>query len=121
MGDKVRDQISKADDGEEDEFEEIWDEFTDETEDDVIGLCISFLVTQALRKLFGGCLPDAERKDEGLHTNTESLYLAGTGLVAGYVIILTKQMDKATYGRFIPQIKNIFAMIFAWCTYFSIT
>ena len=50
-------------DGEEDEFEKLWGEEVAETEDDVMSLCVSFLLVQTLRFLISGHLPDAEGND----------------------------------------------------------
>jgi len=58
--DRVRTVVAHMDDDEEDEAEILWDEQTEETEDDVAGLCCSFMFVQALRFTVAGDLPNAE-------------------------------------------------------------
>merc|ERR1719162_2189185 len=47
-------------DGVVDEYEKLWNEDVIETENDVVDLCISFLVVQEFRFLINGSLPDVE-------------------------------------------------------------
>lgn len=63
--DVIRTHVSLADDGDVDEFEEAWDDETEEAENDVAGLCISFLLCQVLRFHIGGILPNQEGEEEG--------------------------------------------------------
>merc|ERR1712151_206339 len=56
----IRYKVSMGDDGEEDEFEEMWDEETEECENDVMGLTLSFNLMQACRFLITSVLPNQE-------------------------------------------------------------
>lgn len=85
--DFVREHIASRD-SVKDEYEEMWDEGTEEAENDVIGLTLSFLGLSCLRYLSTGVLPDPEGEDE-LEDKDKILYaglacLAAT--VAGCVI-----------------------------------
>ena len=60
----IRDKISASDDGEKDEFEELWDEHCEDAENDVLGLALSFTAVSALRFWITGCLPNQEGKEE---------------------------------------------------------
>lgn len=62
--DNIRERVMLGDDGEKDEFEKLWDEETEEAENDVMGLVISFLTIQATRFAISGCLPNQEGKEE---------------------------------------------------------
>eukprot|EP00929_Paragymnodinium_shiwhaense_P012897 TRINITY_DN120775_c0_g1_i1.p1 TRINITY_DN120775_c0_g1~~TRINITY_DN120775_c0_g1_i1.p1 ORF type:complete len:1004 (-),score=263.48 TRINITY_DN120775_c0_g1_i1:244-3255(-) len=55
-----RKRIALGDDGEVDEFEELWNEQTEDAENDVLGLVLSFLTTQAVRFSVTGRLPSNE-------------------------------------------------------------
>lgn len=92
MTDAARLKIAMADDGEEDEHEKLWDEETEETEDDVIGLAISFLLTQALRFLIAGALPNAEGEDEDWHSRWQCAVL----IVISFVFV-TVQIVRNMY------------------------
>ena len=60
LTDWLREWVSLADDGQKDAMEEAWDEATEETEDDVMALTCSFLVSQSVRYWVYGVLPDEE-------------------------------------------------------------
>jgi len=57
--DFVRERISNAD-GVIDEHEQLWDQETEESENDVVGLCLSFTTVQSVRYFVAGHLPDKE-------------------------------------------------------------
>jgi len=59
LTDNVRYKVAMAD-GEESEFEEKWDEETEEAENDIMGLTISFNLAQAIRFANSDYLPDQE-------------------------------------------------------------
>merc|ERR1719329_293709 len=61
--DTVRERIALGD-GKKDEFETLWDDETEEAENEVFGLALSFTATQAIRFLVGGALPDIEGGEE---------------------------------------------------------
>mmetsp|Transcript_43333 Transcript_43333/g.99861 ORF Transcript_43333/g.99861 Transcript_43333/m.99861 type:complete len:589 (+) Transcript_43333:96-1862(+) len=60
----IRTKVSHGDDGEIDETEKLWDEETEEAENDVFGLAVSFLLVQSLRFLICGNLADEEGEEE---------------------------------------------------------
>jgi len=65
--DNIRERISRGDDGKVDEFEKKWDEETEEAENDVMGLTLSFLTINAMRFSLTGCLPNQEGKEDECH------------------------------------------------------
>jgi hypothetical protein len=62
---QIREKINLADDGRLDDKEELWVEETTETEDDVMGLTVSFVIVQVLRFLTTGIFPNEEGEVEG--------------------------------------------------------
>mmetsp|Transcript_74612 Transcript_74612/g.139311 ORF Transcript_74612/g.139311 Transcript_74612/m.139311 type:complete len:588 (-) Transcript_74612:149-1912(-) len=74
---KLRTKVSHGDDGEIDEAEKVWDEETEEAENDVFGLAVSFLLVQSLRFLICGSLADEEGEEE-----EEVLFSHGLGQTA---------------------------------------
>jgi len=57
---RVREHIMLADDGEKDDYEELWDESTAEAEDDIMGLTVSFLSVQSIKYGICGFLANQE-------------------------------------------------------------
>jgi len=121
--DHVRDSVARGDDGKVDKSEELWDEVTEETEDDVIGLAVSFLVVQTLRLLVGGTLPNAEgeESEEGSssHSNWQVLMLVVIGTSFVLVEVLRMLYIKFEFPRLTPQMRNIVIMSFSWCIFFA--
>jgi len=95
--DFVRETIS-GDDGDKDVFEELWDSECEESENDVMGLALSFTTVNALRFLITGCLPNQEGKEEGCgseeflyeHTMSEKVALVGLGLVFAFGVFVIR-------------------------------
>lgn len=107
MSDKMRAKIALGDDGEEDDFEIIWDEGTEETENDVLGLTMSFLCTQVIRLLIWGKLPndegefEEEGKEEGRRLSEEGtsqvhqgmlLVATGCGVMLTVILLTTFEL-----------------------------
>jgi len=131
--DIFREHVSKSDDGEVDEYEEKWDEETEECENDVAGLSLSFLTVQAIRFAVGGHLPDTEggeplglMRDHGL---TQWLTLIGCGMVCGALGISLLYMegllshDSAGYEfkrRCLSICGDYFTFGNAWCLYYGV-
>jgi len=115
-----------AKDNKKDEREKLWIHHTKETEDDVIGLCISFLIVQVLRFIICGVMPDVEGEDgEGTpdHTIFDSLYLIGIGMVwiaARLVRTAISEHHLPFSDRKREQIGLITTMGAAWCLLFSV-
>jgi hypothetical protein len=61
--DVVREKIANSDDGVVDKYEAKWDEETEDAENDVAGLSLSFLTVQVIRFVISGDLPDQEGAD----------------------------------------------------------
>lgn len=122
----VREHVNMADDGELDEAETLWDEVTAETEDDVVGLVVSFTMVQAFRLLIGGTLPNEEGEEpspeRAEHTNWQVFMLSGLGYVAFSIEFMRMKHNirgHQTYQRFINQTRNVIVMFTAWCWFFS--
>lgn len=131
-------------DGEEDEFEMLWGEYTTETEDEVISLAISFLVVQMLRYGISGELPLASGEDaEGQvwHSNWSCALLVLIGLMPGAVDVVRVMCQRIAqkwrrYRRIASGLsaespthyeqrshhwcEGISTMSFAWCLHFAI-
>mmetsp|Transcript_30159 Transcript_30159/g.73473 ORF Transcript_30159/g.73473 Transcript_30159/m.73473 type:complete len:616 (+) Transcript_30159:65-1912(+) len=87
-----RARMSRRGDGEQDEFEKLWDEETAEAENDVLALCISFMLTQTLRFAISGVLPNDEGEEEESlweHTYGDAviLFLFALLAIAGSVAV----------------------------------
>eukprot|EP00746_Dinoflagellata_sp_MGD_P013689 gnl/MRDRNA2_/MRDRNA2_129691_c0_seq1.p1 gnl/MRDRNA2_/MRDRNA2_129691_c0~~gnl/MRDRNA2_/MRDRNA2_129691_c0_seq1.p1 ORF type:complete len:516 (+),score=119.85 gnl/MRDRNA2_/MRDRNA2_129691_c0_seq1:124-1671(+) len=134
--DTAREYIStKFGDGEKDEFEHAWDEETEEAENDVMGLALSFLITQTIRYTISGVLPNEEGEEEGAaafsHTTIQIVLLFATGLLAvgsmAYYIFKEpeeredhhKTEAEEIQERFIETIIVTMSMVFAWCCFFT--
>lgn len=122
--DAMRKIVALSDDGVEDECEKKWDEETKETEDDIIGLAVSFIFAQTLRYFISGELPDAEGNEPdamlSAHSNSEVLSLVGISvLFTAANVARTILIKGRAPGRLTPQMRNIVMMDFAWCFFFS--
>ena len=87
-----------SDDGEVDEYERMWSEFTEEGENDVMGLSISFMMVQVIRFGISGIFPNTEgaesEADRGEHPVWQVGALCGTAIVFAFVLFVL--------ARFIP-------------------
>jgi len=88
----ARREVTYGDDGEEDEWEKLWDEECALCEDDILGLTLSFNLTQATRFAISGVLPDQEgvehMEDLKSHTGSEVITLVIVALVAVTAMVL---------------------------------
>ncbi|CAJ1365670.1 unnamed protein product [Effrenium voratum] len=122
-------------DGEEDEFEVIWGEHVAETEDEVISLSISFLVSQLLRLCITGELPQASGEDpeeNQWHSNGSCALLFMVGLVLGSAEMArlahsrtgmfgrAVSEESTSHDRSVHWLPKISAMSFAWCLHISV-
>lgn len=71
---KMRELVALGDDGEKDPFETMWDEETEEAENDVMSLTLSFMTVNAWRFVIIGCMPNNEGKEEAPACDSEDLY-----------------------------------------------
>lgn len=103
--DSIREKVALADDGEKDEYEMKWDEETEECENDVMGLTLSFNFTQAVRFLVTGKLPNQEGVEPFgslvNHTTTHitELFMTGVFCACGMVIIFMCTAKKDAEGE----------------------
>jgi len=61
---KIRETVNMGDDGEQDPFETMWDTETEEAENDVMSLTLSFMTVNAWRFAIIGCMPNQEGQEE---------------------------------------------------------
>lgn len=121
----AREKISLADDGEIDEFEEMWAEETAETENDVMALCISWLIIQAVRLFILGTLPNTEGEDKenAVIPWSAPIQLLIGGLVFSVVQLLRSAFVKdknKSFPRVLKWSETILAMAMAWCLHFGV-
>uniref|UniRef100_A0A7S2PJ69 Uncharacterized protein n=1 Tax=Zooxanthella nutricula TaxID=1333877 RepID=A0A7S2PJ69_9DINO len=121
--DATRERVVLLDNNTKDPHEELWDDETEETENDVAGLAVSFCFVQSVRFIIGGHLPDAEGKesgaDEASHTEFQAMCLFVLGVVLAVLEGLRVVYAKIPFRRLDPQMKNIMAMTFSWCVFFG--
>lgn len=134
----IRDYIARMDDGEKDEFEEKWNEETEESEHDVAGLSLSFLTVQALRFKIGGVLPNQEGiendTDYSSHGGKQWHLLCGSGVIFFILSILVvfseerleHRIHKMSHHaqervkRMVEILNNYFTFAFAWCVFYGV-
>lgn len=121
---RVRLKVSRSDDGELDEMEVMWDEETEDTEDDVLGLCVSFTIVQVLRYGITSRLPDAGGEVPPLtlvYSFGESFSLMGVGMFifGSHIIQMLYVHTSNKYRRINEQWKVVSSMVFAWCFFFG--
>lgn len=124
MYDKVRDVVMLGDDGVKDEMEMMWDEETEETEDDVMGLAVSFMTVQVARFGIINVLPNEEGEVEGemAYTLGQAGAVVGFGVFIFALHVIRTQVIKGDIltRRATEQFKVICGMVFAWCFFFGI-
>jgi len=142
--DLIRYKIANSDDGEVDEYEEKWDDETEEAENDVIGISLSFLVVQVLRFSLGGeALPNGEGEEEGATEKNHSafhifvmLFVAIASFVVAILVLRLMEPMKVDIEenkeagkepstleeysvRLLEMANNFFMFITAWCCFFA--
>jgi len=122
--DHARDWISLSDDGTKDTSEEKWEEETAETEDDVVGLAVSFCFVQSLRFWVSGILPNTEGEEPLAiavgHSDAQCLFLFGIGIVLVILETFRIVYVRRKFFRLSDQMKNVTAMTFSWCLFFAV-
>ncbi|CAE7602075.1 unnamed protein product [Symbiodinium pilosum] len=128
--DVVREQISHMDDGEKDEYEMKWDEETEEAENDVAGLSLSFLTVQALRYGISGILPNQEGieswSDAISHSSRQCHILMGCGVVffmLSLSVVNAERLLEETSQRMervIEILNNYFTFGLSWCLFYGV-
>jgi hypothetical protein len=101
--DFVRESYALLGDGVKDELETCWDDEVEESENDVTGLSISFLISQAIRFGICGSLSNQEGEEssavETNHTFEQCVSLFGAGIIfivlfATFKVHLSKEEDE---------------------------
>lgn len=108
---------------------ELWDDEAYDAEEDAIGVCISFLLVQALRLHISGRMPSIfgnETKHYKHRLNVPAqLVVCAALFIAGHilVVILKRYTQVHHWGRLVKRVvitsANICAGAFAWCLYYS--
>lgn len=108
----------------------LYEEEVFDSEEDIVGVAVSFLVVQALRQYLSGHLPNnfgvEEEKEDYMHTPGEAYSLLACGflsLVLLKMLLVAKESMKHSFhgngGRLLKRIfgsfQKAFAMIFSWC------
>jgi len=123
LTDSVRERIALIGDNKKEKHEAMWDDETEETEDDVVGLAVSFCFVQGVRFAIGGHLPNDEGDEpnaiEANHTTWEAGLLVFVGVVLAAIEILRVIYIQHAIPRLTCQLKNIIAMTFAWCLFYG--
>lgn len=103
--------------------EQLWNEGTEETENDVVGLAVAFVVVQWLRLAISGGLPNTEGEEPAdqlsRHAPVEMALLLGVGFGFTALEALRVKYLRRSHSRLVPQFQNIVSMCFAWCLFFS--
>ncbi|CAE7273216.1 unnamed protein product [Symbiodinium microadriaticum] len=129
--DVVREHVAHMDDDKKDWYEEKWDEETEEAENDVAGLSLSFLTVQALRYAISGILPNQEGieswSDAISHSSRQCHLLMGCGLVFFLLSLAvlnfserlleeqSKRMERA-----IEILNNYFTFGLSWSLFYGV-
>jgi uncharacterized membrane protein len=124
--DNIRESHAAADNSK-DEWEILWDEETEEAEHDIMGLTVSFLITQTLRFWISGQLPNKEGVDKGEHTLMQAFHLLMCALVAVVGVLGFGKWHKhleaipgtSMKERAVTSLSIISSMVFAWCLLYS--
>lgn len=137
--DTFREKVSLGDDGVVDKYEMLWDEETEESENDVIGLALSFLTVQAVRFSISGVFPNEEGEESPLETMSHTygelaLFLGFAILCIGllsYIVYTEKEdvelmelegeeFEKAERANRIKETMTVATMMsFAWSFFFG--
>jgi len=123
--DKLRELISQSD-GQEDEGDRAWDEQCEETENDVVGLGLSFLVSVVIRYAISGEQPTAHGTPVGRPPlQALVLLLSGTAFVFFTAVatlgVVRLQWKKATLSlhRMSQLLQLCCGLTMSWCFYFG--
>ncbi|CAE6971749.1 scn4aa [Symbiodinium natans] len=122
LTEKAREFVIFADDGEKDVLEEHWDEATEETEDDVMGLTMSYLVVQTLRFWTTGYMPNAEGSlPQGKSTsNLQAAILMIVGILIAVASYMRTVYFPDWHGRNAMWLRLICDFSFSWTIMFGI-
>lgn len=122
IGDSIRHHLATLDDHI-DPFEEAFDRFSDETEDVVIGLAVSHVITQTLRFHLTGTLPaptGANRPGTEVELR-DIVSLASSSLVYIVLFLAVEQCLPKSWSRLKKRFKMILANCVAFALFYSFT
>ena len=122
LGDSARHHVASLD-GHIDDFEEAFDRFSDETEDVVIGLAVSHVITQTLRFSLTGTLPaptGASRPGTEVEYR-DIVSLASSSIVYVILFLACEQCIPKSWGRLKKRFKMILANCVAFALFYSFT
>jgi hypothetical protein len=114
----------------------LYDEESEEAENDVVSLALSFLTIQAARFQISGVLPNSlgEEIPDEVHPlrYVQQLFLVGMGCAVGTIVVMwitprpqglgeeeSEQDQGFTLNRLMDILSNSFSMMFAWCMLFA--
>ncbi|CAE7450579.1 scn4aa [Symbiodinium pilosum] len=122
LTEKAREVVIYADDGKKDVLEEDWDEATEETEDDVMGLTMSFLLVQTIRLWATGSLPNEEGKmPKGSHTSDlQAALFMIVGILIAFASYVRTVYFPNYHGRNAVWLRLICDFSFSWTIMFGI-
>ncbi|CAK9065371.1 unnamed protein product, partial [Durusdinium trenchii] len=121
VGDSVRYRLAMLNDGMIDIYEEAFDKFSDETENVVIGLAVSHVITQTVRFHLTGTLPaptGASRPGTEVE-RSDIISLASSSVLYIIIFIVLEQLMKESC--FKTGIKMIMANCVAFALFYSTT
>lgn len=130
----VRWLIAMAGDGEISASEELWDEESEEAENDVMAMTLSFTTVQAFQFWFLGELPDEKGTLHALATDPrwgwDCLFLVVIALFCAFLtffvyrwtakLCATYRSSESTRARLALISINYLSMCFAWCLFYAI-
>jgi len=127
VSDRIRLKVSLADDGEEDDYEKLWSRETADSENDVMGLTLSFQMVQCARFLICGHLPNQEGEEPWPvligHTGNQArelLVVAAFCVAVVFALIITMREDRTEkVKRATETMITTFSMCFAWSVFFG--
>jgi hypothetical protein len=146
LTEKIRTWVAFGDDGKVDIWEKAWIEETAEAENDVMGLTLSFNLTQTARFWIVGVIPDRHGKLDVFDpdADNQSLHLLCVGLIAAFLMTTvymldpryknvdmsedeqkekdaeeTEEKEQSLASRMRAAVILTFGMTFAWCIFFS--
>lgn len=122
---KIREGVAKAD-GVIDRFEERWEEQVEETENDVLSLCLGFTIMQVVRFAIAGKLPPPEPEEppKSIEQWHADALLASSAVFAAFTFLGTwlvdRQLRQKTEGsaiarRYAKAMQNVSSMTMACC------
>jgi len=125
---RIRDHISRSDDGVYDECEEVWNDETKDSENDVAGLSLSFVTVQCIRFAIGGNLPNAEGIEpaeyQDSHGGRQWQMLLMCGVMFEFCGVLLLNVERCIpkserLERIIEILSNYFTFGNAWCFFYG--